>query len=388
MTSTPLKSLRRSQHLGHRPAVLQALDDRRSGKSCDFAPLSDAQGSPLVRQSTIRTAVAILFKDCRPSTVVRLIAAIVVLTIKRHSLRTATHIRQKGIERAAPTVTHRNPTATVAWLERITASTNHRPPAAMLTRDASRDCLAVRGRAAACAFVAKAATTADALLTEMVSAGGRIASAIALANPMAVVTPHAVVFDDYQSPESQPDQVVAITGKSGWHSWSHYAFSMCRSMMRLTSSATETPSRVASFFRNFSCGSVNEIICFVTALILKKLSDEVAVMYASSLGLCAQLSETATGRVEVIYFGPHCPRTLSGQVCALDEPLVGEIQRVERGINCDDRLHVSHRQFHQQPADHQLFNLDPHHLFSGMNQRVFCVSHNHSIPQGIYRAIA
>lgn len=46
----------------------------------------------------------------------------------------------------------------------------------------------------------------------------------------------------------------------------HHFRSMCASMMRLTSSAIETPRRVASFFRNFNWGSVNEIICFVMVL--------------------------------------------------------------------------------------------------------------------------
>jgi hypothetical protein len=36
--------------------------------------------------------------------------------------------------------------------------------------------------------------------------------------------------------------------------------------MRRTSSAIEIPSRFASRRRNARCGSVNEIICFVTAL--------------------------------------------------------------------------------------------------------------------------
>lgn len=42
-----------------------------------------------------------------------------------------------------------------------------------------------------------------------------------------------------------------------------FIFSMWVSTMRLTSSAIEMPSRLASRFRNILCGSVNEIICFV-----------------------------------------------------------------------------------------------------------------------------
>lgn len=46
----------------------------------------------------------------------------------------------------------------------------------------------------------------------------------------------------------------------------HFVFSICRSMMRRTSSAMEIPSRFASRLRNVRCGSVNEIICFVIPL--------------------------------------------------------------------------------------------------------------------------
>lgn len=45
--------------------------------------------------------------------------------------------------------------------------------------------------------------------------------------------------------------------------WSFHFDSMCRSMIRRTSSAMEIPRRLASRLRNWRCGSVNEIICFV-----------------------------------------------------------------------------------------------------------------------------
>jgi len=50
--------------------------------------------------------------------------------------------------------------------------------------------------------------------------------------------------------------------------------SICRSMMRRTSSAMEMPRRFASRIRNFLCGSVKEIICLVIAMNLVSFLEQ------------------------------------------------------------------------------------------------------------------
>jgi len=57
-----------------------------------------------------------------------------------------------------------------------------------------------------------------------------------------------------------------FTSGAFWH-----RLFLCSSMMRRTNSATGTPSRFASDFRNRICGTVNEIICFNIPLVYQRV---------------------------------------------------------------------------------------------------------------------
>lgn len=78
-----------------------------------------------------------LLGKCRPSTVARLIVAVIVDAVQRRPFGASPHVRQKRFERSSPSLAHFNPTATVVCvcdMRRVFASLLHGRPGVVFPR--------------------------------------------------------------------------------------------------------------------------------------------------------------------------------------------------------------------------------------------------------------
>ena len=85
-------------------------------KGGDFQALSpsgETKGSTVVSNITVAPSVTALFNLCHPSTIVRLIIAVVVVALNFQSRWAWPHISKKCLERIAPLVAHGNAARTI-----------------------------------------------------------------------------------------------------------------------------------------------------------------------------------------------------------------------------------------------------------------------------------
>lgn len=100
---------------------------------------------------------------------------------------------------------------------------------------------------------------------------------------------------------------------------SHFMLSIWRSMMRLTSSASEIPSRLASRFRNWRCGSVNEIICLT---MIFSIATDFPCQFLQ-IRKCSQSERDSL----IVLASLSKPSSLVGHIYYL----VGELERIVKG---------------------------------------------------------
>lgn len=227
----------------------------------DFGPFAHAFRDAVQRQVSVARRVPRLFSACRPSTISRLVVAVVVDAVDFHIRRAVSHVLPE-LHELLPRFTDCDPTAAVTSKLRIVgipATGEHLFPDTKRSGYGPDSGLTVRFDIPWTGFLATRETPATASVTgrEASSQNEMLGSAFALAPPVSLAA-SADVVQCCQPSEREAGQVATCSPAR------HYRLpSMWASMMRRTSSATEMPRRLASRLRYARCGSVNEIICLV-----------------------------------------------------------------------------------------------------------------------------
>ena len=113
---------------------------------------------------------------------------------------------------------------------------------------------------------------------------------------------------------------------------SRHGRSMWASMMRRTNSATEMSRRLASFFKNFNWGSVNEIICFVTLRVLAfrrwDLRCRATATVTTRLTVVAEVVRmSAFGDIALDVFASSFRQASIARLCAVVSSIFGATPR-------------------------------------------------------------
>lgn len=232
------------QHFFRRQAEIQAPPDSRRRSAQMLRPVNETHCVSVVSEHSGGAPIPGLLGAGSPSAVARLIVAVIVDALDRvRWRRLPAHVGKEVRVIVQPAVTDGNTSASVPLKSAgrlVVAPANHIRPADVFGRELSASRRAVGRRSGPRKFSLQASTTSRRSALEVVRSSQALRAAGTLAVPDA---------------ECHSGQVV---GCCAFH-----LASMCESMMRLTSSAMEMPSRFASRFKNALCGSVNEIICLV-----------------------------------------------------------------------------------------------------------------------------
>ncbi len=220
-----------------------------------MTPVLKAQRHAAHSEPSRLRRIAVLFTVGSPLAVVWVVALRVVYALKGESWRALAHVRDKVLK-VSPAVTDFDAARSVSWvigILRVVAAPAHRSPNGIVFRCR----LMCRRAMSASAFSLPASTACCIAAHKIAASDNRVEAAYAQAMPHHERRTSAFSGCERREPtEHATSQVQCAWMK--FHLWS-----MCASMMRLTSSAIEMPRRLASRFRNALCGSVNEIICFV-----------------------------------------------------------------------------------------------------------------------------
>lgn len=91
------------QRFFHRPALLEPGNDGGSFNTAAFGPFGERQCDSIMREAGVGAPVPGLLLSCRPSTIVRLVRAIVIDSVHRVLRRWAlAHVRQEVLEAEPP----------------------------------------------------------------------------------------------------------------------------------------------------------------------------------------------------------------------------------------------------------------------------------------------
>jgi hypothetical protein len=253
---------RSGQRLFNRPPALQSDRDDSNAKSSALAPVGHAQCDSVMGQIPIAARVSRLLSRRCPSAVARFVVAVVINPIEAVQRRTRPCVLTERGE-VGPSFTDANTAASVSFevgIGRPRAAVNHCSPGPVFACFAPTSRRSVRQVLRGGEFSAKTTTTRGGPTSEIGRAHAGVDSTLTHAMPYAAVGLSLVSRPNDREPsEDHADQIFR-----GW--LKHHFASICASMMRLTSSAMEMPRRLASRIRNFRCGSLNEIICFVILL--------------------------------------------------------------------------------------------------------------------------
>lgn len=241
------------------PALIQTAEYVHRIQVKSNSPIASAQCFVIDGVKPCPASVSALLSGRRPMAVIRRIGTIVVASVDRVAARTWSHVTQKSREIIAPFIADGDTSRAIArkfWTIRIQAALLEAFPDSIFARVcASR--LPMRGASSDNDLAVETAATLRYSGSQIVANDFDLCAAIAATDPEGFASASAIMCGASKhdpSPESATGQVNQAT---------HHFFSMWVSMMRRTSSATEIPSRFASFLKKAICGSVNEIICLV-----------------------------------------------------------------------------------------------------------------------------
>lgn len=260
---------RRSQCSLVCPSSLDSGNNRCGADAGAIRPVSRAHRLATIGQHNVAATVPALSLVVGPAAVLWAIWTVVVDAVDGVSLRWApAHVGQE-ISEIHPSIAHRDTASTIS-VEiggcAAGAATDHTLPYGVFVGDAANPGFAVSFGSGSCQLIRKASATTDAALHQVVRPDSGHGAALALAQPVDTIS-RLVQHLRHESAECHAGKIDHVSQPHFWTA------STCASMMRLTSSAIEMPSRFASRFKKALCGSVNEIICLVKQQVYSSLGS-------------------------------------------------------------------------------------------------------------------
>jgi hypothetical protein len=150
------------------------------------------------------TSVGRLFLSRRPSTVARLVAAIVINSLYRHARRRFAHVGKK-VFKIVPTGANANTTGSVgfeAGTVGVFASLDHRCPARKGRRSLANARVSMAEIKRACDFSLATATTGRVPRSQRANPSNHLCSTIAVAEPSRAAFLHGQEADDREPPKA------------------------------------------------------------------------------------------------------------------------------------------------------------------------------------------
>jgi hypothetical protein len=236
------------------PTVVQSHPDCLVGKATRVSPVLQAHRGVANSDVSNDGSISRLHLGRRPTAVVRLIADVVVAAFQRAAERTWAHVGNEVLKRE-PSLTDRNALPSVVaetgnvW---VPAAAQHRGPDRVFRRPSNFAARPMVGSQ----FLAEATTAIGVAFEKLRGSREMFIPARASAAPHnAAIVSKLCRLNGRESSKPCAAQVDWMRA--------HFA-SMWASMIRLTSSAMEIPSRFASLVKKARWRSVNEIICLIT----------------------------------------------------------------------------------------------------------------------------
>lgn len=111
----PILPIGNGQSVFHAPAKPQTAHDVVWANSKNLGPVLDAECLAVMSEKSVRTFVAALLCGCGPTTVARLVMAVIVRVAVQgvFGTRAFAHVFQETLERVSPTFTDTNPSAAI-----------------------------------------------------------------------------------------------------------------------------------------------------------------------------------------------------------------------------------------------------------------------------------